>query len=287
MVLNKQKLKAELLREGENTCLPFDLHIFESVASTNKTLWELLAQEPSGVGDGEFPPIKTTHSDSRYVVIAAEQTAGRGQWGRKWVSSRGGLYLSYGFVPKLDINSGYQLTLASAWGIAEQLRKYGIEVEIKWPNDLVLDGRKLGGILTETKVRTSKITQAVIGVGINWTNPVPSSGVNLDCWNNQGSPSKISCLEKLAAVVLLGIDSGIQCLEQEGVNILLSRYTKLLSNLGDIVKVNDDFSGTVIGVTSTGNLHLRRSTSDTFSGKPSSVFLQPGTISLGYRNSSG
>ncbi|MBE9216394.1 biotin--[acetyl-CoA-carboxylase] ligase [Plectonema cf. radiosum LEGE 06105] len=286
MVLNKQKLKAELLTEGENTCLPFDLHIFESVASTNKTLWELLAQEPSCVGDDEFPPIKTTHSDSRYVVIAAEQTAGRGQWGHKWVSSRGGLYLSYGFAPKLDINSGYQLTLASAWGIAEQLRKYGVDVEIKWLNDLVLNGRKLGGILTETKVRTSKITQAVIGVGINWTNPVPSTGVNLDSWNNQGNPSKISCLEKLAAVVLLGIDSGIQCLEQEGVNILLSRYTKLLSNLGDIVNVNDDFSGTVVGVTSTGNLHLRRSTDDTFSVKPSSVFLQPGTISLGYRNSS-
>ncbi|MEB3219117.1 MAG: biotin--[acetyl-CoA-carboxylase] ligase [Nostocales cyanobacterium 94392] len=285
MVLNKQKLKAELLAEGENTCLPFDLHIFESVASTNKTLWEFLAQKPSCVGDGEFPPLKATKSDSPYVVIAAEQTAGRGQWGRKWVSSRGGLYLSYGFVPKLDINSGYQLTLASAWGIAEQLRKYGVDVEIKWPNDLVLDGRKLGGILTETKVRASKITQAVIGVGINWTNPVPSTGINLDSWNNQGNSSKISCLEKLAAVVLLGIDSGIQCLEEEGVNILLSRYTKLLSNLGQIVQINDDFSGTVVGVTDTGNLHLRRSTADTFSVKSSSVFLQPGTISLGYRES--
>lgn len=285
MVLNKQKLKAELLTEGENTCLPFHLHIFESVASTNKTLWELLAQEGHWTEDGKFPSLKATNSDSRYVVIAAEQTAGRGQWGRKWVSSRGGLYLSSGFVPKLDINSGYQLTFASAWGIAEQLRKYGVDVEIKWPNDLILDGRKLGGILTETKVRDGKITQAVIGVGINWTNPVPSTGVNLDSWNNQGNSSKIYCLEKLAAVVLLGIDSGIQCLEEEGVNILLSRYTKLLSNLGEIVNVNGDFCGTVVGVTSTGNLHLLPLDGSTLSVKSSSIYLQPGTISLGYRES--
>ena len=270
MVLNKQKLEAALSIEGENAYLPFRLHIFETVSSTNKTLWELLAQKP-GLG---------------HVVIAAEQIAGRGQWGRQWQSQKGGLYLSFGFAPQLDINSGYQLTLASAWGIAEQLRKYGVDVEIKWPNDLVLDGRKLGGILTETKVRAGKITQAVIGVGINWKNPVPSTGINLHSWNNQGFPTKIFCLEELAAAVLLGIDSGIQCLQQEGINILLARYIKLLSNMGDQVYVNDDFSGTVVGVTSTGNLHVRRSTFDTVSVTPASIYLKPGTISLGYRKSS-
>ncbi len=267
MVLNKQKLQAVLSVEGKNTELPFGLHIFETVASTNKTLWELIAQKPG----------------SGCVVIAAEQTAGRGQWGRQWVSQQDGLYLSFGFAPQLDINSGYQLTLASAWGIAEQLRKYGIDVEIKWPNDLILDGRKLGGILTETKVRAGRITQAVIGVGINWNNPVPSTGINLHSWNNRGNPTQISSLEKLAAVVLLGIHSGIQCLEREGVNILLSRYIKLLSNMGEQVHVSDDFSGTVVGVTATGNLHVRRSASENVSVRPASIYLQPGTISLGYR----
>ena len=267
MVLNKQKLEVELSREGQNAYLPFRLHLFESVASTNKTLWELLAREPG----------------SGYIAIAAEQTAGRGQWGRSWVSSRGGLYLSMGYAPKLDINSGYQLTLATAWGIAEQLRKYGVDVEIKWPNDLVLDSRKLGGILTETKVHAGKITQAVIGVGINWKNPVPSTGINLHSRNNDGNQTKISCLEQLAAIVLLGIDSGIRCLEQEGVNILLSRYTKLLSNMGDKVDVNDDFSGIVVGVTAKGNLHLHTSSGNNITSIPASIYLQPGTISLGYR----
>ena len=270
MVLNKQKLEVELSREGQNAYLPFRLHLFESVASTNKTLWELLAREPG----------------SGYIAIAAEQTAGRGQWGRSWVSSRGGLYLSMGYAPKLDINSGYQLTLATAWGIAEQLRKYGVDVEIKWPNDLVLDSRKLGGILTETKVHAGKITQAVIGVGINWKNPVPSTGINLHSRNNDGNQTKISCLEQLAAIVLLGIDSGIRCLEQEGVNILLSRYMELLSNIGEQVYVNDSLSGTVVGVTQSGDLHLRQFAPDSFGATASSFYLQPGTISLGYCKSS-
>ena len=76
MVLNKQKLEAALSTEGGNAYLPFRLNLFKRVSSTNKTLWELLEREP----------------DSRYVVIAAEQTAGRGQWGRQWVSQKGGLY---------------------------------------------------------------------------------------------------------------------------------------------------------------------------------------------------
>ena len=270
MVLNKQKLEAVLSVEGKNTELPFNLHIFETVTSTNKTAWELLAQKPS-LG---------------CVVIAAQQTAGRGQWGRQWLSSEGGLYLSFGFAPQLDINLGYQLTLATAWGIAEQLRKHGVDVEIKWPNDLVLDGRKLGGILTETKVSNGKITQAVVGVGINWMNPVPPTGINLHSWNSQTNSVNISCLEKLAARVLLGIHSGIQCLEGEGVNILLSRYIKLLSNMGDTIYVNDEFSGTVVGVTEAGNLHIRRSSGGNITETPASIYLEPGTISLGYRKSS-
>ena len=230
----------------------------------------MLAQEPS----------------SECVVIASEQTAGRGQWGRQWLSPEGGLYLSFGFAPQLDINLGYQLTLATAWGIAEQLRKYGVDVEIKWPNDLVLDGRKLGGILTETKVCAGKITQAVIGVGINWKNPVPPTGINLHAWSSQGNSANIPCLEKLAAVILLGIHSGIQCLEGEGVNILLSRYIKLLSNMGDTIYVNDELSGTVVGVTEAGNLHIRRSSGGNITETPASIYLEPGTISLGYRKSS-
>ncbi|AFY45505.1 biotin/acetyl-CoA-carboxylase ligase [Nostoc sp. PCC 7107] len=266
---DRQKLELAL-KAGKNwNNSPFSLHIFDSVTSTNQTLWNLLAQ-------GEKPGS---------VVIATQQTAGRGQWGRQWISHPGGLYLSMAIAPKLEASASYQLTLASAWGIADQLRYCGVDVGIKWPNDLVLNSRKLGGILTETKINNGYITQAVIGVGINWINSVPETGINLEMWQDSYATKPISCLEILTSAVLRGIESGIECLAQEGVNILLSRYLELLTNVGDKVYVND-LAGTVVGVTSQGKLRVSMETYDTTDIKTTELYIEPGTISLGYRKSS-
>ena len=216
------------------------------------------------------------------MVIATQQTAGKGQWGRQWQSSTGGLYLSMSIAPNLEATSSYQLTLASAWGITAQLRKCGIPVGIKWPNDLVLDGRKLGGILTETKVNQGQITQAVIGVGINWANQVPETGINLKLWQNSQNYQMIDYLEILTSQVLIGIKSGIECLQVEGINILLSRYLDLFTNMDDQVYVNN-FLGKVVGVTQEGNLRLRMTTNDAKAVLTAEISVQPGTISLGYR----
>lgn len=75
---NQQKLETALQTERKYGYLPFSLHIFSTVASTNKTLWGLIDQ---GAVTGS-------------VVIATQQTTGRGQWGRQWVSPTGGLYVS-------------------------------------------------------------------------------------------------------------------------------------------------------------------------------------------------
>jgi BirA family biotin operon repressor/biotin-[acetyl-CoA-carboxylase] ligase len=266
---DQQKLAVALNPGREYTYLPFSLHIFDSVASTSQTLWSLLDQ---GAETGS-------------VVIATQQTAGRGQWGRQWISATGGLYLSVAIAPKLEANNSYQLTFASAWGIAAQLQKCGVSVGIKWPNDLVLNGRKLGGILTETKVHKGQITQAVIGVGINWANPVPETGINLESWQASQDTRPISCLEMLTSAVLLGIESGIECLFQTGVSTLLSRYANLLTNMGDTVEVNN-LSGTIVGVTSEGNLRVSSKHYDATALKTQEFYVEPGTISLGYRRSS-
>ena len=266
---NQQLLVDSLKAEYKHQDIPFSLHIFNTVSSTNQTLWELIDQ-------GEKPSS---------VVIATQQTAGKGQWGRQWQSSTGGLYLSMAITPNLEATSSYQLTLASAWGITAQFRKCGISVGIKWPNDLVLDGRKLGGILTETKVNQGQITQAVIGVGINWANQVPETGINLQLWQNSQNCQMIHHLEILTSQVLIGIKSGIECLQVEGISILLSRYLDLLTNMGDQVYVNN-FLGKVVGVTQEGNLRLRMGTYDPKAALTPEISVQPGTISLGYRQTS-
>lgn len=269
MKFNRQILEASLKQSYKSNNLPFSLHIFDSVSSTNQTLWDLL-------GRG---------AEAGSVVIATQQTAGRGQWGRQWISHTGGLYLSVAIAPKLEASASHQLTLASAWGIAAQLRQCGVSVGIKWPNDLVLDGRKLGGILTETKVSHGQIAQAVIGVGVNWANPVPETGINLELWQAAQATKPISCLEMLTCTVLQGIESGMHCLCQEGISILLSRYLDLLTNMGDKVYINN-CAGVVVGVTSQGNLQLRMETANTNESVRPDISVEPGIISLGYSKSS-
>jgi BirA family biotin operon repressor/biotin-[acetyl-CoA-carboxylase] ligase len=146
---------------------------------------------------------------------------------------------------------------------------------------------KLGGILTETKISNGKIAQAVIGVGINWSNPVPITAINMESWlkeNTKTTSQTTYSIEILAQKVLLGIESGIECLNQDGVDILLPKYTDLLANIGEGVYL-ENVSGTVVGVTSTGCLHVRTLNFDSKSVNTPDLFLPPGTISLGYGSS--
>lgn len=189
------------------------IHRFPSLASTNQTLWELLDQ---GYPEGT-------------VVISSEQTAGRGQWGRQWESSPGGLYLSLALKPNWASTSGGDLTIATAWGIATTLRQHHIPLQLKPPNDLFLEGRKLGGILTETRIQREKITSAVIGVGINWANSVPEVGINLQSyWQHQHITPQISSLSRLEEITLEGIFFGYKQLLTAGLDSFLPNYQNLL-----------------------------------------------------------
>ena len=125
----------------------------------------------------------------------------------------------------------------------------------------------------------------VIGVGINWTNPVPETGINLESWQASQDIRPISCLEMLTSRVLLGIESGMECLFQEGVSILLSRYCDLLTNMGDRVCVNNH-SGIVVGVTDQGNLRLKMVIDNTNELAIPEISVEPGIISLGYSKTS-
>lgn len=236
------------------------IEVFKEVGSTNEILWERFAAKST---------IKIPQ-----VAIAARQTAGRGQWGRSWASSEGGLYLSMLIPIELDPQNAYSFTIASVWGIAKQLRKKAIPVEIKWANDLVLQGKKLGGIKTETKVSQGKITAAVIGVGINYSNKTPDVGINLqNFWDNN---LKFS-MEQLAALVITGILEAIALLQTQSIEAILPGYTEYLKNMGEMV-VYEGHLGEIIGVNGQGELLLNMEAE----GSRCTVKIPPGGLSLGY-----
>jgi BirA family biotin operon repressor/biotin-[acetyl-CoA-carboxylase] ligase len=100
------------------------------------------------------------------VVIAEEQTAGRGRVGRSWLSPRGGIALSIILYPRIFYLPSL-IMLASLAVIYSIEAVTGLKTQIKWPNDILINGKKVCGILVESDVQRNKLTYAIIGIGIN------------------------------------------------------------------------------------------------------------------------
>lgn len=102
------------------------------------------------------------------AVISRIQTGGRGRLGRLWGSPAGGLWMSLVLRPDFEARFAPRITQAAAVGVAKALREFGAEAEIKWPNDLLVNGRKICGILAESSVgRGRSLDFVVLGVGLN------------------------------------------------------------------------------------------------------------------------
>ncbi|WP_319422120.1 biotin--[acetyl-CoA-carboxylase] ligase [Pleurocapsa sp. FMAR1] len=256
-----QKLnQSQIITEIDNISF-IPIFVFDSINSTNIKLWELIDR-------GEKVPVG---------VIALQQTAGKGQWGKNWVSADGGLYLSIALDLDLDFQDNSHLVMATAWGIATVLRHHELPVTIKWSNDLILNQRKLGGIKIEARNVQNKIAKAVVGVGINWRNSVPDVGISLESYYRNKPQPNIASLEELAAITAYGIVFGYQYYLAVGIEQLLANYLAILDSLGKQVTVNN-CPGEVMGVTTDGRLKVKLRSP----GATTEINLAPGQISLGY-----
>ena len=258
---NKYQQQIELLAE-KYAIDKIEIRVFNSLDSTNKKLWQL-------INKGIQIPL---------AINALQQTAGKGQWGKTWQSGLGGLYLSVALKCNLALENSFHLVMATATGIASILRDYQLPVTIKWSNDLILNYRKLGGIKIETKSINNKIKYAVVGVGINWHNPVPKVGINLTSYyQKEKELPKINSLQQLTAIAITGVLKGYDNYLQLGVTDTLKQYQQLLNSIGKKITVNN-YTGTIIGVTSKGQLKVRLQSP----GSSTEIYLSPGEVSLGY-----
>ncbi len=259
--MDRQKLLNLLERD---LGIDLNIHIYDTLPSTNDKLAQLIAEEGAQQGT---------------IVIANQQTAGRGQRGRYWNSQTGGLYLSLLLAPNLPAATAHQLTIGIVWGIAANLRQHGLPVLIKWPNDLILVGRKLGGILTETRIYQGNIQHAIVGVGINYANPVGGQAINLAPSNNYQPNYRNFPIEMLASSTIEGIINGYQHCTPAKIDILVSGYLELLNARGRAVMVNGKL-GTVLGISPQGELHIGFTTAT----EMTETYLTPGTFTLGYES---
>lgn len=130
-----------------------DIQVFQETSSTNDIV-DKLARD--GVGEG-------------VVVFAESQTKGRGRLGRKWISPAGqGLWFSVLLRPSLPPASITQLTIAAATAVARAVRdQTALTPQIKWPNDILFDGKKAVGILTELSAEVDSVRYAILGIGVD------------------------------------------------------------------------------------------------------------------------
>ncbi|MBF0412181.1 MAG: biotin--[acetyl-CoA-carboxylase] ligase [Desulfamplus sp.] len=105
------------------------------------------------------------------VVVAKEQTKGRGRLNRTWVSERGGLWFTIILRPKLPPPLAFQVNFAASLSLAKTLKqKYELDVSVKWPNDILFKDKKLAGLLSELETDEDAISFVNIGIGINVNN---------------------------------------------------------------------------------------------------------------------
>ncbi|MEM4781221.1 MAG: biotin--[acetyl-CoA-carboxylase] ligase [Halalkalicoccus sp.] len=131
---------------------PYEIEYHDAIESTNARAREL-----------------ATAGAERVVVLADQQTAGRGRLDRAWSAPSGGIYMSFVLRPEIAPMEAPLLTLAAAVATARALREAGVAAGIKWPNDILLEptDEKLAGILTEMEGEADRVSWVVCGIGIN------------------------------------------------------------------------------------------------------------------------
>ena len=142
-----------LARLGETKVIGRDIQVFEQTTSTNDVV-EKLARD--GVKEGA-------------VVFAESQTKGRGRLGRNWTSpARKGLWFSILLRPNLRPQETTQLTVAAAAAVWRAIHAVtGLSPEIKWPNDILIGGKKVVGILTELSAEVDRVKHITLGIGVD------------------------------------------------------------------------------------------------------------------------
>jgi len=142
-----------LARLGRTETVGRDIRVFEQTTSTNDVI-EKLARD--GVKEG-------------VVVFAESQTKGRGRLGRVWMSpARKGLWFSVLLRPDLRPQETTRLTIASAMALRRAIQsETGLDPEIKWPNDILIRGRKVAGILTELSAELDRVKHVILGIGVD------------------------------------------------------------------------------------------------------------------------
>ena len=218
---------------------------FDTIDSTNTKAQELAEKGyPSGT-----------------LVVADKQESGKGRRGRSWVSPSGtGIFMTLMIKPDINPNNASMLTLVAALAVAKAITSVtGEEAMIKWPNDIVVNGKKVCGILTEMNAQFDYINHIVVGVGINVHNesfPEEISQMASSLMIEAGG-KRFHRAQIIAETMLYFEQYYDTFLKTQDLSALVREYDELLVNRNKSVRVLDPkepFDGKAMGITPKGEL---------------------------------
>ncbi len=170
------------------------------------------------------------------IVIAEEQNAGRGRGKNVWVSPKGGIWMSV----ILGASSNFEPTLfpiAAAVSLADAIREIlDADTKLKWPNDLLVDGKKVAGIITDAILDSDGLNQVVLGVGVNYDlkiDEIKKSTKRDDVTVLKGAGLKVPIIQKF----LLNLEEQIDSMVKDGGKNMIKRWTDASDTIGSKVTV--------------------------------------------------
>lgn len=195
------------------------------------------------------------------LICAEGQYKGRGRLGREWVSAKQkGIYLSLILRPNITPLASPQLTLLSAVAVCGAIRTMTrLDCRIKWPNDLLIDNKKVGGILTEMNAETDRVKFIVIGIGINVNTPASTLPPKATSLKEQRG-EQVSRLD-LTRKILQALETEYVLFQQKGFAAVIEKWKKLSTTLGHRVKIvfgNEHIEGEALDIDEDGGLLVRR-----------------------------
>ncbi len=252
-----------------------------------------LLQSPDGMDASAIAPLLTTRELGRHVVflpqvpstnaIAKEcarqgvhsgtvvttdyQSEGRGRRGRDWiVEPSKDVTMSMILRPPIETRHAARFTFATALGVHDMLSKWGIHAEIKWPNDVLVGGKKISGILLELEGAIDALDAIIVGLGVNvntskFGDEITQSATSLSSLLGRTVPRR-----EVAAMLLNALEKTFDaCLTDESFECLLDEYRTKCSTLGkdvNVVAINETYEGYAVDVTSDGRLLVRTSSGE-------------------------
>ena len=154
LIDNTEKLlTCEITRDLKTQLIGKRVYYFEEIDSTQNFAQNIAADK----------------KENGTIIIAEKQTSGRGRLDRKWTSPKGGIWFSLIIHPKFDVSSSTLIPILSAVALSKSIKSVlDIETEVKWPNDITMNGKKVAGVLVDASFQTNSIDYLILGIGINF-----------------------------------------------------------------------------------------------------------------------